>query len=679
MTIKTYSIEVGAETQPNGGRIRRSILAADGVVRVPASDVHTLYDVLERSVKKYPNQKAFGARSIEKIIEEEKEVVKIVDGAEKKEKKVWKYFQLSGYDYVTYKEAGERAHAIGAGFTALGLSEKAKVEIFAPTTMNWLLTAHGLFTQNMTIVTAYETLGEEGLLHSMNEAEVEGIFTSAELLPVVAKVAPQCPTLKHVVYHGEAKANALTGCKTGQVENVLSIDELIKLGRENPREPRKPEPEDLCCIMYTSGSTGAPKGVLLSHKNIVAAIGGVHTLLGHLITSTDSILAYLPLAHVLEFVVENTCMFWGITLGFANARTLTDASVRNCKGDIKEFKPTLLTGVPQVWESIRKGILSKLKETSPQAQKVFYRAFATKAWLMERRLPTGFIDKTVFAKIREQVGGRLKLALSGGAPISMETQKFLSVTVCPILGGYGMTESCGMCCIMTPEQFGFGHVGSPVPCDEIKLVDVPDAGYLSSNDPPAGEVWVRGPSVTKGYFKRDDLTKETITEDGWLMTGDIAQWNVNGTLSIVDRKKNLVKLSNGEYIALEKLESTYKSCLYVNNICVYADPLRPRAVALVVPVDSAVRKLGAELGIESKEMAVLCANDQVKKTVLKALLAQGKEAGLKPAEMLFDIYLCNEEWSVDNGLLTAAQKLKRSDINKEYKEQLDTMNAAQKS
>lgn len=131
--------------------------------------------------------------------------------------------------------------------------------------------AHGAFTQNMTIVTAYDTLGEEGLLHSMNETEVEAIFTSAELLATVAKVAPQCPTLKHVIYHGEAKPEAVDGAKTGTVERVLSIDELANLGKEQTKEPRAPEPEDLCCIMYTSGSTGNPKGVVLTHKNIVAA------------------------------------------------------------------------------------------------------------------------------------------------------------------------------------------------------------------------------------------------------------------------------------------------------------------------------------------------------------------------------------------------------------------------
>lgn len=174
-------------------------------------------------------------------------------------------------------------------------------------------------------------------------------------------------------------------------------------------------------------------------------VAGVKALLGHLITDNDSMMAYLPLAHVLEFVVENLCVFWGVTLGYASVRTLTDVSVRNCKGDIKEFRPTLMTGVPQVWESIRKGVLAKVNQTSPQAQKIFHKAFATKAWLMERHLPTGFLDMAVFNKIKEQVGGRLRFALSGGAPLSLETQKFLSVTVCPILGKF-------TCCILYDQD-----------------------------------------------------------------------------------------------------------------------------------------------------------------------------------------------------------------------------------
>lgn len=226
---------------------------------------------------------------------------------------------------------------------------------------------------------------------------------------------------------------------------------------------------------------------------------------------------------------------------------------------------------------------------------------------------------------------------------------------------------------MTPEQFGYGQVGAPVPCCEIKLVDVPEANYYSTNAKPQGEVWVRGPAITKGYWKRDDITKETFTEDNWLMTGDIAEWNENGTLTIIDRKKNLVKLSNGEYIALEKLESIYKSCVYVTNICVYADPLFPKPVALAVVSEPVIRRLATEKNVTEKDWEKLCCDETIKKTILQALLAQAKEGDLKGSELIFDVHLCHEEWTTDSGMLTAAQKIKRPEITKTYKKELDDM------
>ncbi|KAI9323688.1 hypothetical protein BX666DRAFT_2117248 [Dichotomocladium elegans] len=675
--MKNFSVEVGPEIQPNGGRIRRAIYSPDELVRIPDTNVHTLYDVLQYSANKFADKRAFGFRKIEQIVEEEKEVIKYVNGVEEKSKKAWKYFQLSGYHYLSYKSVSKLAHELGSGFVKLGLTPGAKVEIFSPTSAHWLVTAHGLFTQGSTIVTAYDTLGEDGLLHSMNETEVEAIYTTGDLLPTVAKIVEKCPSLRFVVYHGDTTPEVLDSVQRGGVKCVISFDDLARLGRDCAIEPRPPQPEDLCCIMYTSGSTGNPKGVMLSHKNIVAAIAASHKILGKYVTEKDSMMAYLPLAHILEFVVENLCVFWGVTLGYGSVRTLTDTSVRNCKGDIREFRPTVMTGVPAVWESIRKGVLAKVNGLPPKAQAIFHKGFATKVWMMERHLPTTFLDRTIFGKIRDQVGGRLRFALSGGAPVSVETQRFLSVTVCPILGGYGMTESCGMCGVMLPEQFSYGHVGSPVPCCEVKLVDVPDAGYRSTNPIPQGELWVRGPSVTKGYWKRDDLTREAITDDGWLQTGDIAQWNENGTFSIIDRKKNLVKLSNGEYIALEKLESVYKSCLYVSNLCVYADSLCPKPVALVVPVEATIRELAKKHGLDKADLEEICNDKSVKQDILKAIVIQGKQGGLKPAEMLFDIYLSPEEWTIESGLLTAAQKIKRQDINKRFKAQLDAMNAAQ--
>ena len=166
-------------------------------------------------------------------------------------------------------------------------------------------------------------------------------------------------------------------------------------------------------------------------------------MLQPIIRNDDTFLAYLPLAHVLAFTVDHVIMFWGVSMGYGSPRTLTDASVRNCLGDIREFKPSLMIGVPAVWESIRKGVLAKVHAGSPTVQKVFNAAFKAKVWLMNKHLPTGLLDTTVFNKIKQQTGGRLRYALSGGAPISRETQEFLSATLCPILQGYGMTETCG--------------------------------------------------------------------------------------------------------------------------------------------------------------------------------------------------------------------------------------------
>lgn len=201
---------------------------------------------------------------------------------------------------------------------------------------------------------------------------------------------------------------------------------------------------------------------------------------------------------------------------------------------------------------------------------------------------------------------------------------------------------------MMPYQFGYGQVGAPSPAVEIKLVDVPEANYFSTNETPQGEIWIRGAVVTKGYWKREDINDEVLAEGGWLKTGDIGEWNPNGCLSVIDRKKNLVKLSNGEYIALEKLESVYKSCVYVANICIYADSLLPRAVALVVPVEAAIYKLAKENDIAEKDWDLLCENPVVKKAVHAALAKEAKVAGLKPAEMLFDIHLCSGEWTAAN-------------------------------
>ncbi|KAL7318544.1 long-chain fatty acid-CoA ligase [Mucor circinelloides] len=679
MVQKTFSVEV-TEAQAGEGPIHRSILSPSQLMTTPAEGVETLYDILQYASKTFKTRKGFGYRKLEDTISTTKKVTKVVNGVETTQDKTWTYFQLSGYHYYSYEEASNLTKTIGAGLAKLGLKRGDKVQISASTSVEWMLMAHGAFTQSLTIVTAYDTLGPEGLQHAINESEASLCFMNDDQLPILHKIIAECPTIDSVIYRGQTNPEHVGLLKSNaQIKHVLSYEELEKLGQDNPVEVVKPSASDLCCIMYTSGSTGNPKGVMLTHGNVVAAISGVCRMLQHLLEPNDTMMAYLPLAHVLEFLVENLCIFLGVTLGYGSIRTLTDVSVKNCSGDLQEFGPTIMTGVPQVWETIKKTVLTKVAERGPRVESIFGGAVKMKKFLGDYGLPTGLLDKVVFNNVKKQLGGRLRYCLSGGAPVSAETQQFLSLAVCPILQGYGMTESCGMCAIMAPEQWALCEVGSPVPCVEVKLVDQPELGYTSANTPrPQGEIWIRGPSITAGYYKQDGITKETLTEDGWLKTGDVGEWTERGTLSIIDRVKNLVKLSNGEYIALEKLESIYKSSSLVENMCVCAESLYPKPVGLLVPVEGPLRKFLAENGVENEDYEALCASKDARKVVLQAMQEQAKKSGLRGAEIIADVWICKDLWTAEMGLLTAAQKLKRKDVNETYKKELKDMFSALK-
>ncbi|KAJ3299400.1 long-chain fatty acid-CoA ligase [Blyttiomyces sp. JEL0837] len=672
------AVRVGPAASPNEGEPRRNVKYKSELLTQPSPDVFTIYDVLRRGVRLNPNRTILGARSVEKIIEEEKEVVKVVAGVEKKEVKKWKFFQMSKYSWFTYKDVNELATAYGSGLRHIGLNPGGKLTLFASTSRDWLIMALSAFSQNITITTAYDTLGEEGLSFSLNEGEVTTLFTNADLLTMMPVIAPKVPTLKNIIYNGEPTGAIVEKIKSSFPHlKVLSLAELKQIGTEHPHEPTPPKPDDLACIMYTSGSTGNPKGVMLAHSNIVAAIAGARTLLVDHFGSDETYLAYLPLAHVLEFTVELTCLYMGIAVGYGSVRTLTDASVRNCSGDIKELKPTVMAGVPAVWET--QGVLSKLKQASDTQRKIFDLAFELKWFCIQWGIPTYLLDTIVFNKIKAETGGRLKFTLSGGAPIPRSTQKFLTVCVCHMVNGYGMTESCANLAIQQLDQANvLGVVGPPVPSGEIKLVDVPDTSYSSKNRPrPQGEVWIRGPTVMKGYYKQPETTKESLTEDGWLMTGDIGEWHPDGNLSIIDRKKNLVKLSNGEYIALEKLESVYKISHFVQNVCVYGDSEQAYPIALVQPVEKEVYNLVKSKNlfpnVDSMVLADMVNHPEVTKAVLDSLKEVAKNVELKPAEIVQAVYVAGEEWTPVNGLLTAAMKLKRKDIITKYQPQINKM------
>lgn len=243
-------------------------------------------------------------------------------------------------------------------------------------------------------------------------------------------------------------------------------------------------------------------------------------------------------------------------MGYGSPKTLSDSSVRNCKGDIREFRPTILVGVPAVWESVKKGIIAKVNQGNALVKNLFWGALAAKGFLMSAGLPgSAILDAVVFKKLKDATGGRLRICMNGGGPIAKETQRFISMAITPMIGGYGLTETTGMGALCDPVHWTDSALGDIPSSIEIKLVDFAEAGYYAANKPPQGEIWIRGNPVFQGYFENEKETQEALSSDGWFKTGDIGEWDQNGHLRLIDRKKNLVKTINGEYIALEKVGS----------------------------------------------------------------------------------------------------------------------------
>ncbi|TGZ52049.1 hypothetical protein CRM22_010706 [Opisthorchis felineus] len=645
----------------------RSVESMQGLATTALPGCRDLVSIWLRTVKLWPDLPAFGTRAVlgtdYRTTPDGRRMIELI---------------LGEYSWETFGDAERRVSRISAGLYSMLASEthpRRPIAIFSETRAEWLFAAQAAFRLNRPVVTLYSTLGDDALVHGLNETEVSVVFTSDELLSKVVKIVQRCPTIKRVIYFSNGVFNrelytevdnlaVPTGSATTSVAEALTkapqdlhLHDLIEVERLGaaimlaqqeelkqkqkdssiatdtssessvirttnssnsapstayqglwmPPAEKQPKPSDLAIIMYTSGSTGQPKGVELTHECLVSAIAGHLQRLPKLRSNYDIYIGYLPLAHVFELNCELCCVIMGVRIGYSNPQTLTDTSSRIkqnfCKGDVTLLRPTLFASVPTVLERVSKAVWERVNAGGEFSKALFRFAYSYKCRRIHGGFPSFLVDRLIFRRVRSLMGGRLRYIVSGGAPLSEDSQLFANICLAPIIQGYGLTETSASGTLMECGDLRCNHVGAPTPAVQIKLRPWPEGGYSPHDKPsPRGEILIAGGPVSNGYFKQPELTARDFykDEDGirWFCTGDIGLMHTDGCLSIIDRKKDLVKLQAGEYVSLSKVELALAQSVYVEQVCVYADASQHYTICFVSPKYTALMELASSLGLE---------------------------------------------------------------------------------
>lgn len=639
-------------------------------VKMLQNNINTLERMFNFVTKIHSTKRCIGTRQ---ILSEEDEM--------QPNGRVFKKFKMGDYMWRNFIETEFAATCFGRGLRELGQQPRQNIVIFAETRAEWLIAAHGCFKQNMPLVTIYATLGDEGIAHGINETEVDMVITSHELLPKFKTVLGITPNVKKIIFmEDQLHKTDVTGFKEGV--QIIPFSTVIEKGEKSKMDGCSPTPDDTAIIMYTSGSTGTPKGVLLSHANCIGTMKNFCDIFK--IYPDDVLIGFLPLAHVFELLAESVCLLTGVPIGYSTPLTLIDSSskiMKGCKGDASVLKPTCMTSVPLILDRISKGINAKVNAEAPMKKAFFKFAYQYKTKWVARGFLTPIMDKIIFKKIARLMGGRIRGVMSGGAPLAPDTHEQIQTCLCvEMVQGYGLTETTAGAAVTDKWCMEYGVVGAPSSVNYIRLINWEEGNYRVTNKPyPQGEIVVGGTSVSKGYYKLPGKTGEDFfEEDGqrWFRTGDVGEVHPDGVLKIIDRKKDLVKLQAGEYVSLGKVESELKTCAVVENICVYGDSTKQNTVALIVPNPQALDDIAERQGIKGMEFEELCSSPVMEKAVVHELAEHGKKCKLHRFEIPTAVTLCKDIWTPDMGLVTAAFKLKRKDIQERYKNEISRMYAS---
>ena len=565
---------------------------------------------------------------------------------------------------LTYAEMQDVVHNLAAGFRELGVESGTRVGIHANTRMEWAQVDFGLLAAGAVVTTVYTESSPGRARYLLDDPDADGVVVeNGELLDVILEVEDDLE-LSFIVVMDEFEGHE-------DREDVLSLAELYRRGREafdaDAYESWLAERDydDLASMVYTSGTTGKPKGVQLTHRNFRSNINGIRKRVGPrpdkdldlpVFDETDRTLSFLPLAHVFERVAGHFLMFGaGATVAYAESPdTVAD--------DIRTVEPSGASSVPRVYERI----FDDMRSEAPEA--IFDRAVAA-ARDYARADDTGLLlrarhavyDRLVFSQVREQMGGNVEAFISGGGSLSKRLSQLFQGMGLPIYEGYGLTETAPVVSVNPPEDSRAGTLGPPLVNVDVRLDEsVVDEERREAADGEVGELHVKGPNVTPGYWNRPGATEEAFTEDGWFRSGDIIERTDDGYLVYHDRLKQLIVLDTGKNIAPQPIEDEFATSERIDQAMVVGDNQKFIA-ALFVPDFDAIEAWADEEDIDlPDDPEAVCADDRVREFVAEEVDAVNEE--LPKSEKIKEFRLVPLEWTSDNDLMTPSMKIKRRKV-----------------
>ena len=673
-----YQVRI-TEPKPGESGIYRRPDSVNGLAKRNYTGTFTQLECIEYYMERRPNSNFLGAREYNPT-------------TKKYGKYVWK----------SYAEVYELAKCFAHGIRKLNLCPDIPVDdeilgkgikmkflgFLAQSRVEWMIGNFGCQFDTITIIPLYETLGINSIEYILKQTELTDIFAETNSLELILKLKEldKIGNVKNIIYlrcnnekeNWEENKEKLKNLGF----NLIDYDTIISTGKkciEDKEELnlKKVQPEDIYLICYTSGTTDNPKGVMVSAQNISLTQNWMYNT-GYHATERDSMLHFLPLSHLMEHMVFTVNLVLGAQVGYysgSNDRLIEDA---------QELRPTMFCAVPRIYEKIHQLVLDTVSKKGAFYKKLFDKALAIKLYNYEKygRLSHDFFDPIFFNKIKNILGGRVVYMFTASAAMDISMMQNLKVMLgAGFAQGYGQTEGTGSAIISSYNDTNSWRVGGVCNTLELKLVDLPDINYLSTDvnpktgaPEPKGEVCSRGQFIMKGYFKDMKHYRESVDDDGWLHSGDVGvilggQGNV---VKIIDRVKNLFKLSQGEYVAPDKVQKILMNSKYVNQLFLHGESLYNYAIALVYPELNeciAFLKEGKKLGdIDYDKITYkdLPENKIMEKEIAKDCDRVGRQYGLKGFEIPKKIRIISEGFTPQNNLMTATLKLKLTDIRVKY-------------